>query len=90
MLLPHDYLNFWLTGERVMEFGDASGTALLNVRTRDWSPKVLDARLMPGLAGKLPPLIRSDQPAGLLQAATARELDLEPRACWSAPAAATT
>ena len=41
VLLPHDYLNFWLTGNRVMEFGDASGTALLNVRTRDWSPKVL-------------------------------------------------
>ena len=32
VLLPHDYLNFWLTGERVMEYGDASGTALLNVR----------------------------------------------------------
>src|SRR6185295_5220021 len=30
VLLPHDYLNFWLTGERVMEFGDASGTALLD------------------------------------------------------------
>ena len=26
VLLPHDYLNFWLTGERVMEYGDASGT----------------------------------------------------------------
>ena len=34
VLLPHDYLNFWLTGNRVMEFGDASGTALLNVRTQ--------------------------------------------------------
>ena len=28
VLLPHDYLNFWLTGEKVMEYGDASGTAL--------------------------------------------------------------
>ena len=27
VLLPHDYLNFWLTGERVMEYGDASGHA---------------------------------------------------------------
>ena len=34
ILLPHDYLNFWLTGEKVMEFGDASGTALLDVRRR--------------------------------------------------------
>jgi D-xylulose kinase len=83
VLLPHDYLNFWLTGSRVMEFGDASGTALLNVRTRDWSPKVLraiDARL----AGALPPLIRGDQPAGVLQAATARELGLKPGVLVSA------
>ena len=36
VLLPHDYLNFWLTGERVMEYGDASGTALLDVRKRKW------------------------------------------------------
>jgi len=83
VLLPHDYLNFWLTGKPVMEFGDASGTALLNVRTRDWSPKVLraiDARL----AGALPPLIRSDQPAGVLQASTARELGLKPGVLVSA------
>ena len=33
VLLPHDYLNYWLTGNAVMEYGDASGTALLNVRT---------------------------------------------------------
>ncbi len=26
VLLPHDYINFYLTGERTMEFGDASGT----------------------------------------------------------------
>jgi xylulokinase len=35
VLLPHDYLNFWLTGDRVMEYGDASGTALLDVRKRN-------------------------------------------------------
>ena len=34
ILLPHDYLNLWLTGERQMEYGDASGTGLLDVRTR--------------------------------------------------------
>src|SRR5262249_11394038 len=31
ILLPHDYLNFWLTGQKTMEFGDASGTALMDV-----------------------------------------------------------
>ena len=34
VLLPHDYLNLWLTGERQMEYGDASGTGLMDVRTR--------------------------------------------------------
>src|SRR5213595_1899691 len=56
VLLPHDYLNFWLTGQRVMEYGDASGTALLNMRSRRWAQKILDA-IDPDLAGKLPPLI---------------------------------
>ena len=35
VLLPHDYLNLWLTGERQMEYGDASGTGLMDVRTRN-------------------------------------------------------
>lgn len=43
ILLPHDYLNFWLTGEKCMEMGDASGTGFLNVRTREWSPEILKA-----------------------------------------------
>ena len=44
----------------------------------------------PGLDAALPPLIASDQPAGFLQDATARELGLERQRFWSAPAAATT
>ncbi len=28
LLLPHDYLNYWLTGERVAEAGDARGPAI--------------------------------------------------------------
>ncbi|MEI7731459.1 MAG: xylulokinase [Verrucomicrobiota bacterium] len=75
VLLPHDYLNFWLTGQKVMEYGDASGTALLDVRKRQWCSPVLKA-IDPALADKLPPLISSDQPAGTLQAETARALGL--------------
>src|SRR5215831_13620108 len=77
VLLPHDYLNFWLTGEKVMEYGDASGTALLDVRKRKWAAPVLKA-IDPELADKLPPLVRSDIPAGSLQASTAKLLDLNP------------
>jgi D-xylulose kinase len=75
VLLPHDYLNFWLTGRAVMEYGDASGTALLDVRRRKWSEAALRA-IDPELSGKLPPLIASDQPAGTLHAGTAKELGL--------------
>ncbi|HEY9175955.1 MAG TPA: xylulokinase [Verrucomicrobiae bacterium] len=83
VLLPHDYLNFWLTGERVMEYGDASGTALLDVRQRQWCEKTLKA-IDADLAGKLPPLISSDKPAGFLQAATAKALGLNPGVLVSA------
>src|SRR5436189_4390048 len=58
VLLPHDYLNFWLTGEKVMEYGDASGTALMDVRKRKWSQAVLQA-IDPEIEAALPPLIRS-------------------------------
>jgi xylulokinase len=83
VLLPHDYLNFWLTGNKVMEYGDASGTALLDVRKRRWSQAVLDA-IDPGLAGALPPLIASDQPAGHLRDSAAAELGLGPKVLVSA------
>ncbi len=75
ILLPHDYLNFWLTGQAVMEYGDASGTALLDVKTRKWSTATLKA-IDADLSGKLPRLISSDQPAGTLQASTAKQLGL--------------
>lgn len=83
VLLPHDYLNFWLTGRKTMEYGDASGTALLDVRRRKWSGAVLDA-IDPDLAAKLPPPMPSDQPAGALQARTARQLGLNPGVLVSA------
>jgi xylulokinase len=83
ILLPHDYLNFWLTGEKVMEYGDASGTALLDVRKRKWSRAVLDA-IDPDLEAKLPPLIPSDRPAGRLAASTAAALGLSGQVLVSA------
>mgnify|MGYP006195001663 CR=1 FL=1 len=41
VLLPHDYLNYWLTGRAVAEYGDASGTGYFNVRTRQWDLQLL-------------------------------------------------
>jgi xylulokinase len=54
VLLPHDFLNFWLTGEKRMEYGDASGTALMDVRSREWSQRACEA-VAPGLVDRLPP-----------------------------------
>jgi xylulokinase len=67
VLLPHDYINWWLTSVKSMEYGDASGTALLDVQTRTWSQPVLDA-VASGLADKLPPIRSSEVPAGTLRA----------------------
>jgi xylulokinase len=83
VLLPHDYLNFWLTGNKVMEYGDASGTALLDVRKRLWSPAVL-AAIGPELERMLPPLHGSDQPAGQLQESAAQQLGLNTNVIVSA------
>lgn len=41
VLLPKDYLRYWLTGEYVSEMSDASGTSWLNVKERDWSDQML-------------------------------------------------
>ena len=55
VLLPHDYLNFHLTGKYFMEAGDASGTALLDVRRRRWSAAAV-AAVDKNLADWLPAL----------------------------------
>ena len=60
VLLPHDYLNFYLTGGLSMEYGDASGTALMDVRRRGWSEEVVEV-IDPGLMEKLPPIHPSDE-----------------------------
>jgi xylulokinase len=83
VLLPHDYLNWWLTGNAFMEYGDASGTALMDVRRRRWSETTLKA-IDPDLLGHLPPLSPSDQPAGELLAEPARQLGLAPGVLISA------
>ncbi len=42
ILLPHDYINFCLTGVKRMEYGDASGMGILNVLTREWDSELID------------------------------------------------
>jgi xylulokinase len=61
ILLPHDFVNFWLTGEQWMEHGDASGTGWLDVRARKWSQQMLSATDPDrDLGACLPPLVAAN------------------------------
>ena len=75
VLLPHDYLAFWLTGRAHMEWGDASGTALMNVRTRAWCEEAV-AAIDPSLAARLPVPAHPREPAGVVQPRIARQFGL--------------
>lgn len=75
VLLPHDYLNFHLTGKVFMEFGDASGTALMDVRKRRWADKVIRA-IDPKVASCLPALSESDAAVGPVLPEVAARLGL--------------
>jgi D-xylulose kinase len=78
ILLPHDYLNFYLTGQIAAECGDASGTGFFQVRNRRWSEKALrwiDPEV--SLVEKLPPLTESRRPVGNLRLSLAEKWGLE-------------
>ena len=75
VLLPHDYLNFFLTGDKRMEYGDASGTALLDVRTRTWCEPLV-RHIDPRVEAMLPVPGSSRQPWGLLREAIRERLGL--------------
>lgn len=65
VLLPHDFINFRLTGVKRMEYGDASGTGLMNVHTREWCDEIIDF-IDPRVKEMLPPLGSSNERHGLL------------------------
>lgn len=68
ILLPHDYINYWLTGEQKCEYGDVSGTAYFDVKDRVWSKEVLQAIDSSGkLADCLPEMIQSREPIGTIR-----------------------
>ncbi len=71
IMLPHDYLNWKLTGEYVMEYGDSSGTALFDSKNRIWSKKICNL-IDENLFSKLPKLIEADKPCGKVSADAAK------------------
>jgi xylulokinase len=84
ILLPHDYLNFWLTGRACSEYGDASGTGYFNVRTRQWDLQLLrDIDASGRLQAALPELIDAHQSVGTILPAIAEHLGINPDALVS-------
>ena len=77
ILLPHDYINFYLTGNKVMEYGDASGSGMLEIKTKTWSKKILACTdSEKDLFSCLPKLIEANQKAGNVLPFVANELGL--------------
>jgi xylulokinase len=62
VLLPKDSIRLRLTGERVIDVADASGTLLFDVAHRSWSGDVLDALDIP--ASWLPLALESPEVSG--------------------------
>jgi len=75
VLLPHDYINFRLTGRMTMEPGDASGTGFFDPVARAFDPGAVE-RIDPRLGEMLPPVIAPGTPAGVLSAEGAALLGL--------------
>jgi xylulokinase len=76
ILLPHDYINYVLTGTDQMEFGDASGTGLMDIRRRVWSKAAITA-IDPKLEAQLPGLSHPSQPVGLMKRDMAQRFGLD-------------
>ena len=74
VLLPKDWLRFKLSGERVADCSDASGTLWLDVGARRWSETLLAASGM--CRAQMPELVEGSAPSGRLLADVAARLGL--------------
>lgn len=82
VLLPHDYLNFFLTGIATMERGDASGTGLMNIFTGEWDRECCNA-IGEDLIAKLPEIVKETKAVGPVKKEIARRYGL-PESCMVA------
>jgi xylulokinase len=74
VLMPKDYVNFRLTGERAMDLTSASLSFMMNPTTNQWSPAMLERLgLDPAM---LPPIRLSGDVLGQVTAAAAEETGL--------------
>ncbi|TNB46037.1 xylulokinase [Martelella lutilitoris] len=71
VLLPKDYLRFWLSGEYISEMSDSAGTAWLDTAKRDWSDELLAATDLK--REQMPALVEGSEAGGTLKQALASE-----------------
>src|SRR5882757_6025595 len=76
VMLPKDYVRFRLTGERAIDVADASGTLMLDVANRRWSPEVLQAAEID--ASLLPAVFESQDVCGKVSVTGAKATGLAP------------
>jgi xylulokinase len=76
VLLPKDYVRLRLTGEKVSDMSDASGTSWLDVAARDWSEEMLTATALD--RSHMPRLIEGNAPSGTVRQKVADELEIPP------------
>lgn len=69
LLLPKDYVRWRATGVHAIDASDASGTSLLDIETRQWSPELVKQLGIP--EGWLPPVHESSTVIGTIDAAGA-------------------
>lgn len=74
VLLPKDYIRLKLTGAYATEVSDASGTSLLNVVARKWSPEMASAAFVE--ERWLPECFESVEVSGRISAGAAEALGL--------------
>jgi len=74
VLLPKDYLRYWLTGDYVSEMSDAAGTSWLDTGARDWADALLEAT---GLTrDHMPTLVEGSETSGGLRSQLAAQFGL--------------
>ncbi|MFK7876113.1 MAG: xylulokinase [Paracoccaceae bacterium] len=66
VLLPKDYLRYWLTGDFVGDMSDSAGTAWLDTGARDWSEAALTHSGM--RRDQMPDLVEGSAASGHLRA----------------------
>ncbi|MDR0646025.1 MAG: xylulokinase [Elusimicrobiota bacterium] len=74
-MLPKDYLGFYFTGNKYMEFSDAAGTLMLDIAKKEWSSAVAKAFNIPEYI--YPKLIDSIAKTGVIRKEVAAELGIE-------------